>query len=82
MEHNLIIDNKKSISVTAVEEVNGFAEKEIKITLIGGEKLLIFGQNLKISSFAKESGNFVAVGEVLGVKYLGKSVSFFKKLVK
>jgi len=82
MAHSLIIESQKRINVTEVKEVNAFVEKEIKVTLLSGEKLIIIGNNLKIVNFAKETGNFVAEGLILGVKYLDKNVSFFKKLVK
>lgn len=82
MAHSIIVEERKKISVLDVAEVNGFSEKEIKISLVNGEKVLVLGQGMKIVGFSKESGNFVASGQISGVKYLGKSVSFIKKLIK
>ncbi len=82
MAHSLIIDNQKKVSITDVSQVNGFSEKEIKITLNSGEKISILGTEMKIINFAKDSGNFVAEGQILGVKYQGKSVNFIKRIIK
>ena len=82
MAHSLIIDNQKKVSITDVSQVNGFSEKEIKITLNSGEKISILGAEMKIINFAKDSGNFVAEGQILGVKYQGKSVNFIKRIIK
>lgn len=82
-QHNLVVENQKRLSASSVAEVNGFSDKEIILTLVGGKKITIFGQRLKITNFQKQSGNFVADGEILKITYHGnKSGSFFKRLVK
>ncbi len=80
--HNLTVEGQKRVLATAVAEVNAFSDREIKLTLVGGKKLVILGQNMKISHFQKESGQFIADGEILGVKYLGTSQNLFRRLVK
>lgn len=80
--HNVTIDNFKKVVASAVAEVNAFSDREIKLTLNGGKKLVVQGQNMKITHFQKESGQFIADGEILGLKYLGASQNFFKRLVK
>ena len=82
MANSVVIEEQKRVTITDVKEVNGFSEKEIKITLINTEKVLVLGQGLKITAFTQNSGNFVADGQITGVKYLGKSVSFIKKIIK
>lgn len=82
-QHNLIIENQKRLSASSVAEVNGFSDKEILLTLVGGKRVTVFGQGLKIANFQKQSGAFVAEGEISKVVYQAKSsASFFKRLVK
>ena len=80
--HTLTIENQKRLLATCVAEVNGFSDKEIKISLINGGKIHVVGQNLKITNFQKQSGSFVAEGIILRVNYLQDGKNVFKKLVK
>lgn len=82
-QHNLVVENQKTLSANSVAEVNGFSDKEILLTLVGGQKITVYGQELKISNFQKQSGAFVAEGEINKIVYHGKpSANFFKRLVK
>ena len=69
--HTVVIDDKKSITVTAVKEVAAFTEREIRLKLIGGNLLTVTGQNLKITGFSENGGKFNAAGVVDGLKYRG-----------
>ena len=80
--HTLTIENQKRLLAKGVLEVNGFSDKEIKISLINSVKIYIVGQNLKITNFQKQSGSFVAEGLILKVNYLQDGKNIFKKLVK
>jgi hypothetical protein len=80
--HNLTIENQKRVLASAVAEVNGFSEREIKLTLVGGKRLTVMGQDMKISHFQKESGQFIADGEIFGIKYQGAGQNFFRRIVK
>ncbi len=80
--HTLSIENQKRIQISSVAEVNGFSDKEIRVTLASGVKISVSGQDMKITHFQKESGQFVADGQILGVKYHGAGQSFLKRLVK
>ena len=81
-ENNSVIsiEKKKSIQITAVESVNSFSEVKIALTLQGGERLTVVGTNLKIVSFSKTNGAFLAEGAITGVNYGGKgfSAKFFR----
>ena len=79
-KHSITIEQRKSVLVTAVESVTAFSEIKIVLVLVGGERLHIAGNNLKITSFSKSSGSFMAEGEVNGVSYGGKG--FTAKLFK
>ena len=80
--HNLTVEKQKRVLATAVAEVNAFSDRELKLTLVGGKKLVVTGQGMKITHFQKESGQFIADGEIFGIKYLGASQNFFRRLVK
>ena len=72
-KHLVSIEQRKSITVTAVESVTSFSEVKISLSLVGGEKMFVVGTKLKITSFSKTNGNFTAEGVVSGVSYGGKS---------
>lgn len=78
--HSIQIEQRKNISVSAVESVVAFSEVKIVLSLIGGEKLTVIGTDLKITGFSKTNGSFVAEGTVVSVTYGGKS--FVSRLFK
>lgn len=78
--HSIQIEQRKNISVSAVESVVAFSEVKIVLSLQGGERLTIIGTDLKILGFSKSNGSFSAEGTVVSVMYGGKS--FVSKLFK
>lgn len=80
LKHSVIIEQRKNITVTAVESVSAFSEVKIVLVLVGGERLHVAGMGLKITSFSKSSGTFTAEGSVSGVSYGGKG--FASKLFR
>ncbi len=72
-KHSVIIEQRKSLTVTAVEGVVAFSEVKIILSLVGGERLTAVGSGLKISGFSKANGTFSAEGTITGVSYGGKS---------
>ena len=73
-KHSIIIEQRKNITVSAVESVVAFSEVKILLSLIGGERMSILGSGLKITAFSKSSGSFTAEGIVTSISYGGKSV--------
>ncbi|MBQ8343294.1 MAG: YabP/YqfC family sporulation protein [Clostridia bacterium] len=71
-KHTLSIEQRKFLSVSAVESVVAFSEVKIVLSLVGGERLNIIGSGLKITGFSKSSGSFTAEGTLTGVQYGGK----------
>ena len=71
--HQIIVTQKKDVSVTCVDGVLAFSESKITLSLKGGGKLFVAGSGLKIVGFSKDSGVFTASGSVVGVSYGGKS---------
>ena len=73
-KHSVILEQKKSVSVSGVESVSSFSEAKILLVLIGGERMQIIGSGLKIVGFSKTNGSFTAEGNILGLSYGGKSL--------
>ena len=78
--HSIQIEQRKKISISAVESVVSFSEVKIVLSLVGGEKLHVAGMGLKITGFVKASGVFTAEGTITGISYGGKS--FASKLFR
>ncbi len=66
MEHtskSLKLDNFSHLLLSGAEEVTGFDEQLIELSL-GDETLLIGGQNLKIESFSREKREITITGMI------------------
>ena len=79
-KHIVTIEQRKNITISAVESVVAFSEVKILLALLGGEKMHVVGTGLKITGFSKTSGTFTAEGSVTGISYGGKS--FISKIFK
>lgn len=81
VDSQLILDNRKKISLTGVEGIIGFSEQFIKLK-INGVTVNITGNGIKITSFSKNNGNFSADGYFDGIKYGAEKVGIIKRLFK
>ena len=79
-KHIVTIEQKKFLTVSAVESVVAFSEVKIVLALQGNVKMTVVGTGLKITGFSKSTGAFNAEGTVMGVSYGGKS--FVSRLFK
>lgn len=79
-KHVITIEQRKNITVTAVESVIAFSEVKITLALLSGDKLHVVGTGLKISGFSKAVGTFSAEGCVTGISYGGKG--FMSRIFK
>ena len=79
-KHIVTIEQRKNITVSAVESVVAFSEVKIVLALLGGVKMHVVGTGLKIIGFSKTSGAFSAEGSVTGISYGGKN--FMSKIFK
>ena len=77
----LVIDGGKRLSLTNVEAVNGFSDTFLNLT-VSGKVLKILGNNIKITSFNKGTGNLSCDGEFLEIKFGAKKKPVFKKVFK
>lgn len=73
-KHTVTIEQRKNLTVNAVESVVAFSEVKIILSLLGGERMSVVGSNLKITGFSKTNGTFAAEGTITSVSYGGKSV--------
>jgi hypothetical protein len=69
-------------SVTAVNVVEGFSDKEIKLKLEGDSRLILTGTELKITDFSTKTGDLSVIGQIGGLKYLKKDEKLIKRLFR
>ena len=83
--HNIIMENRKTLSVSGVTDVDNFDEKEILIYTQLGE-LTVTGKNLHVNSMSIETGEMTVEGAIWGLNYGDKDrkgpVSFIGKLFR
>lgn len=72
---------RKRLSMTGVEAVDGFSEQAINLT-VGGVKVRITGEKLKITAYNKATGSLAAEGTVTEIRYQQKSAPIFKRIFK
>ncbi len=70
--HSLILDNRRNLVLTGVNDVSGFDEQTVNIlTDMGG--LVIKGSNLHISKLSLETGEVTIDGTVNSLQYIHTS---------
>ena len=74
-KHSIMLEQRKSLSISGIESVASFSEVKIVLVLIGGERMTVIGSGLKITGFSKINGTFTAEGDVMGISYGGKSLA-------
>lgn len=80
--HSVKIESGQGFFATAIAEVLSFNEKEIRLAIFGGGRLIVLGENLKISGFNNQLGELKVSGKVLSLKYLSAVISPVKRLFK
>lgn len=81
--HSLILDNRKTLSMTGVEDVSGFDEQTVNVKTSLGT-LVVKGTSLHINKLNLDSGDVSIDGEINSLQYLGNSqkTSLRRKLLK
>ncbi len=83
--HNIVLENRKGLSMTGVTDVDSFDEHSILLFTQLGE-LTITGKDLHINSMNVETGDLSVEGDVwsmiYGDKDRKKAPTFFSKLFK
>ena len=80
--HSLQIEYGQGFVASGVIEVVGFNEREIRFKTDFGVKGVVLGDNLKINSFNKQTGELKVCGQINSVKYGAKPLSSVKNLFK
>ncbi len=83
-EHKLCMEERAILSVTGVENVEGFSESSVTLDTNMG-RLLIKGENLHINKLDVSDGEFSLDGKVNSLEYLkksGKKGGFFENLFR
>ncbi len=71
--HNLILENRKKLSVSGIEEVESFNEEEIILRTSDHGILVIKGEDLHINKLSVDSGDVSIVGDVSNMDYIDQS---------
>lgn len=83
--HNVIMEDRKSLTVSGITDVDSFDEKTICLYTTLGE-MIIQGKDLHIDSMSVETGDMVINGDIWSIVYGDKDrkgpVSFLGKLFR
>ena len=77
----LTLDGRKKLSMTGVEAVEAFSEQSLKL-VVAGNRVIINGENIKISAYNKATGVLSADGEFNEIKYNHKKQPLVKRIFK
>lgn len=85
MPQNLVLEDRKKLSVTGVKDVDSFDEETMIIYTELGE-LTVRGNDLHINKLSVETGELMIEGSIYALVYTddsgGKKESFFGKIFK
>ena len=78
-QQNLILENRKRLSVSGVEEVLSFDEAEVNMRTALGE-LIVRGEELKVEKLAVESGELRVTGKIAELTYRETPPTLWERL--
>lgn len=84
LPHNLILEDRKKLVVSGVEDVDSFDEQTVVAYTSVGE-LMIKGEGLHINKLSLETGELTLDGEIASLTYSENrsgNGSFFSKLFR
>lgn len=83
--HSVILENRESLSISGVTEIDCYDDKIIILKTIEGE-LVIRGKNLKMHTGNTETGNMSVSGEIWTLRYgdrrKNENENFIKRLFR
>lgn len=80
--HNLVMENRKKLTVSGVSEVESFNEEEV-IMASSGWTLSVKGEGLHMEKLSVDSGDVIITGRIDSVEYEeapAARTGFFKRL--
>jgi sporulation protein YabP len=85
LPHNLILEDRKSLSISGVEDIDSFDENMVVLFTEQGE-LTIRGRNLHINKLNVETGELTMDGNIVAIVYSEqqqkKQGGVFSKMLK
>ncbi len=72
--HNVIMENRKKVSVSGVDDVESFNEEEIVLHTENQEVLVLKGANLHINRLNVDSGDVNVTGDIDSMEYVSASL--------
>ena len=66
--HNVIMENRRTVSISGVTDVDNFDDKTILIYTQMGE-LAVHGKNLHVNSMSVETGEMTLDGDIYSLVY-------------
>ena len=66
--HNIILENRKTLSMSGITDVDCFDEREIKLYTQLGE-MTVQGRELHVDSMSVETGDIMITGEIWSLVY-------------
>jgi len=66
--HNIILENRHSLTISGITDVDSFDEREISLYTEMGE-LTVQGRELHIDSMSVETGNMTITGDIWSLIY-------------
>lgn len=81
LNSRLELEDRKRLSLTGVQSVDGFSEEVINLT-VANSKMKVVGEKIKITSYSKNTGVLSADGVFSEIKYNYKKESLLKKIFK
>lgn len=83
-KHDVILENRKGLSATGVNDVSGFDDEKVILNTSLGQ-LTVSGSRLHISKFSQETGELSLDGEISSMQYAEESKQdggFFSRLFR
>ncbi|WYV02359.1 sporulation protein YabP [Oceanobacillus sp. FSL H7-0719] len=86
MDHQVKLNNRKSLEISGVKEVDSFDNEEFLLETVQGY-MIIRGQNLQLKNLDVGSGNVTIKGRIYELSYIDetqgeKAKGFFSKLFR
>ena len=78
---NIILENRRRLTVSGVEEVDGFDESSVQLRTALGE-LTVRGEGLHVDQLSVETGELIVTGEIAELVYAetAEPRGFFSRL--
>ena len=83
MDSNVVLKNRKNLSVSGIKKVVGVSQKQLSLEMEDCS-LFVLGQNMEVKKLDVECGNLEVDGFISEIKYLGKKekTNLIKRIFK